>query len=157
MAETQRKMSSKIESLQYVAADASVIQQGSAEDVARRAACMATIAAEMGHDWKMGDALRRYLALADRYSRKSARGGLNAIQWAKLNRIALALDDALDHVEELLGMDILIGDVEDTKSRPALRGPSKSEPAKKGEVAMYYADFVAILRGDVTRCPHCGK
>lgn len=159
MAETNRKMNSKIETLQYVATDASIVEQGSPEDSARRALTLSTIDAQLGHDWKLADALRRYLSLAGRYHRKSLNGGLNEKQWAKLNRIALALDDALDEVEETLKMDILIGDVEETKGRPALRGASRTDANKKGEVALYYADFEALLLGTFTptRCPHCGK
>lgn len=158
MAETQRKMNSKLESLQYVGADAALIASGSPEDESRRARCMALIGHELKHSWQLADALRRYLSLAARYHRKSLHGGLTDKQWEKLNKIALALDDALDHVEDALGMDILIGDVDGTRNRPALRGASRAEPNKQGEVAMYVADFERILRGELPKhtCPHCG-
>lgn len=154
MAVTERKMNDKLEALQYVAPDADVIAIGSAAYVARREQALAEIAKDLGHDWHLADMIRRYISAVENYGKSGAWVGLKRLltrqctpqaRWQTLNAIALKLDDALDAVEDRLGMDIRLGEIDDDPHRKSIYGASKTDPTRQGEVELFAPDLERLL------------
>ncbi len=154
MPEKDRKLKDKLEALQYVAADAEAIPSWSMAYEERKLQTLGAIADELPNNPALVIEVKRYIASVAHYRTRSgfasfcARFGYKGLiqaRWRELNRNGLSLDDALDPVEELLGMDIKLGDMRGPDESHVIMGESKAEPTKKGEVEIFASDLIPLL------------